>query len=640
MPRQTRRLDKSHRLSILLILVMVLGLAAVRSVTPAHSVPTPRLSIYPSHLPLASPGSTVTFSVNVSNISPSEPLAGWDIYVTTDNTILTPTAITLCNNATCNAPFSDRGGTNFMPPGLEGQCINGLQVVADIANCGGFDGPGVAHDSFSSTGSTIGSLLLFNVTFKAVAGPYTLVGFSTSTLFDPSALAISFTPIEGDYGNVPTLALASFTWTPLNPFEGERVTFNATSSSAPPGHVIVDYLWTFVALTTSNAGGRITSQVFSAGTWIVILVVKDDRGISSRPVSHPINVRLRIIHDLAITLNFPPPPDTSTFLQGRIVNITAIVQNVGTAPEFRFNVSIFVAGELFRPPPYAAILDPGHFADFTFAWATANVQPGTYTVHAHVDPVPGETETANNDAYSTVIIAPFEVRTSTDLLSPLEPTRPDQEKLTVPWTITSGASFTGTATLSASSFGPLEGSPSSLGLNLRFDRTTLSLKPGTVASSTLTILLDDGSPPGTYTVTVVVASSSFSTYTYFDMIAPSDGVRMPQLTWTRNLNLTATGGVQIFVATIVNPLQTNRTVDLIISGNWLCCGVTVDSGYRFLPAGGQIVIKLNATLDVHSLQTNYSFVARLYFFGSAGQLYLSSDVRSGKFRISTLPASG
>src|SRR2546425_9264845 len=57
---------------------------------PVNATATAVLSISPSSRPLAAPGSTITYDVNVSNISPNHSLAGWSIYVQTNNAVLSP----------------------------------------------------------------------------------------------------------------------------------------------------------------------------------------------------------------------------------------------------------------------------------------------------------------------------------------------------------------------------------------------------------------------------------------------------------------------------------------------------------------------------------------------------------------------
>src|SRR5881396_3955457 len=193
---------------IIFILAALSSSVTVQQIPHVNAQPSPSLTIQPVSQPLATPGSAVVFHVTVQGMPAN--FAGWDLYVIADNTVLTPTAITLCNNITCNTPYSDSGGTNFMPSGTDAQCINNVNSGA-FNNCGGFDGPGVAHDTFASSGSTLGGLLLFDVTFNAVAGPGATVGFpesvtsstSQNQFFDTSGIGIfGVSETGGTYGTV------------------------------------------------------------------------------------------------------------------------------------------------------------------------------------------------------------------------------------------------------------------------------------------------------------------------------------------------------------------------------------------------------------------------------------------------------
>src|SRR5438445_812962 len=232
---------RSFLLGLLLVSVMVFSLSAIRSTLPVHAAAsTPTLSINPSSQPLLSPGSTVTINVNVSNISPDQPLAGWELYVRDNNSVLSPVDFTVSSS---------------LGPGFEGaHCVNNVGPGGGVGTgCSANDAaPGTVHSAFSLFGNPVsGNITLFTITYKAVRGPYTLVYFlqpgSSTILFDIHPVAISFTPVFGSYGNVPALPEASFNWTPLRPFEGDRVIFNASSSTTPPGTKLVDYFWVFSA---------------------------------------------------------------------------------------------------------------------------------------------------------------------------------------------------------------------------------------------------------------------------------------------------------------------------------------------------------------------------------------------------------
>ena len=251
---------------IIFILAALSSSVTVQQIPHVNAQPSPSLTIQPVSQPLATPGSAVVFHVTVQGMPAN--FAGWDLYVIADNTVLTPTAITLCNNITCNTPYSDSGGTNFMPSGTDAQCINNVNSGA-FNNCGGFDGPGVAHDTFASSGSTLGGLLLFDVTFNAVAGPGATVGFpesvtsstSQNQFFDTSGIGIfGVSETGGTYGTPGRSTTTSVTCSPGTVQTGTASTCTATvtdsasgTASTPTGSVSL----------TSNSTGTFNPTVAS-----------------------------------------------------------------------------------------------------------------------------------------------------------------------------------------------------------------------------------------------------------------------------------------------------------------------------------------------------------------------------------------
>lgn len=75
--------------------------------------------------------------------------------------------------------------------------------------------------------------------------------------------------------------IANFTFTPEEPWVGEEVTFNASSSYDPDGS-IVQYIWDFGDRTTLNTTSPIATHTYSTGgRKIVTLSVVDDLGVTS-----------------------------------------------------------------------------------------------------------------------------------------------------------------------------------------------------------------------------------------------------------------------------------------------------------------------------------------------------------------------
>src|SRR6266566_618351 len=240
----------------LLFLVAPASVGRILAVSNVHAQAGPELLIQPLAQPLATTGSTVTVKVTVANMP---TFAGWDIYVRTDTTSLNPTSITL--------------GT-FMPAGFDSiHCINGSGT-----SCDAHDGPGVAHESFVSFGFAAGSGILFTITYSAVGGPGTAVGFPEAVttnngldwLFDTSGANITGVPeVNGNYGRGPPLGV-DFSF-PTSLQIGQNVIFNSTLCC---GTAPYSYSWNFGdgGISTAASPNHVYS---SAGTFTVTLNVTD-----------------------------------------------------------------------------------------------------------------------------------------------------------------------------------------------------------------------------------------------------------------------------------------------------------------------------------------------------------------------------
>lgn len=471
---------------------------------PVHAAATPVLSISPSNRPLAAPGSTVTYNVSVSNISPGDALAGWEIYVRTNSSVLNPMDFTI--------PSSLGAGFDTA------HCVNDVGTGCTIDDTI----LGTVHSAFALFGNPVsGNLTLLTITYTAVAGPDSLVAYLSpgvkTQLFDPSGIMISFTAANGSYGSVPILPVASFTWTPLHPFAGDYVTFGASSSYDPSGRLLVLYSWDFAPINgfvpPIEASGLIVKEIFSPGNWTATLTVKNDLGVSSYSTFHVFYVALKVSRDLAVSIisnSFPFPG----ILPGSTQTIFVLVKNVGTTTETRFNVSLSVPGQIFLLPPYPSPLFPNSDLVFKFTWNTTGVQPGTYTIHAHLDPLVNETNIANNDDFLSVTFVPYLLFTPNPNI-PIILTEAHHGQ-TTNVTLESGSGFAGTITLSASSIGP--GSPSRL--SIKFDRSSIAMAPNSFVSTTIRFAFDKKTAPGDYLVAVFATSGSFKVSGIFFVRVP------------------------------------------------------------------------------------------------------------------------
>jgi hypothetical protein len=81
--------------------------------------------------------------------------------------------------------------------------------------------------------------------------------------------------------------------------------------------------------------------------------------------------------------------------QGYGGNITVTTENLGTAAE-TFNVTVY-ANASYVTSQNVTIFSSGTSANVTFTWNTTSFAYGNYTISAYAWPVPGETNTTNNN---------------------------------------------------------------------------------------------------------------------------------------------------------------------------------------------------------------------------------------------------
>ncbi len=104
---------------------------------------------------------------------------------------------------------------------------------------------------------------------------------------------------------------ASFSSQPASPFAGQRVSFDATSSSDPNPHAsITSYIWKFGDGDTGT-GPTVTHRYAEHGTYYAELLVADTRGVSATTV-----------HEIVIREEAPGPTTTTN------------TGNLDSAPEF------------------------------------------------------------------------------------------------------------------------------------------------------------------------------------------------------------------------------------------------------------------------------------------------------------------
>jgi PKD repeat protein len=174
----------------------------------------------------------------------------------------------------------------LVPPGIIGPPVSPLKPdfvapSATIGNSAVFQATVVDATGADATADVVSYLWNFGDGSTATGRT------ANHTFDDPGSFGVSLTitdtlgrsnrttrTVTVGQGQVPT---ASFLASPTAPNVGQTVNFNASGSSAEPGHQIADYSWNFGDGSTGS--GQLTTHAYSqAGSYTVTLKVTDDVG--------------------------------------------------------------------------------------------------------------------------------------------------------------------------------------------------------------------------------------------------------------------------------------------------------------------------------------------------------------------------
>lgn len=180
--------------------------------------------------------------------------------------------------------------------------------------------------------------------------------------------------------------VANFSETAETIYVGEYISFNASPSYDPDGTIAV-YYWDF-GDGTNGTGILIDHGYGHSGTYTVALTVTDDDGASTS-TSTIKNVLNR--PDIEVS----NVTTSKTILgQGYSLSIRANATNRSDHAEV-FNVTICANTTVVATQTIS--LAAGGSVIVTFVWDSAGFAMGNYIVSAYAWPLPGETETANNN---------------------------------------------------------------------------------------------------------------------------------------------------------------------------------------------------------------------------------------------------
>jgi outer membrane protein assembly factor BamB len=178
---------------------------------------------------------------------------------------------------------------------------------------------------------------------------------------------------------------------------GQSQLFASTVSGGTPPY---SYQWYLNDATVSGAASsNWTYTPTSPGSYTVYVRVNDTVGVQA--TSNTAHVQAGI-HDVAVT---NVTSSKTVIGQGYGGNITVTVQNQGNFTE-TFNVTVYA--NTTSGTSQNVTLSSGNSTNITITWNTTGFVYGNYTMNAYAWPVPGETNTANNNSTDglTVVTIP------------------------------------------------------------------------------------------------------------------------------------------------------------------------------------------------------------------------------------------
>ena len=149
-------------------------------------------------------------------------------------------------------------------------------------------------------------------------------------------------------------------------------------------------------LKNATIAGNTTLAGLTNGSYNVVVWANDTSGNAGS--SEIVYFTILIVHDVAV---IDLKCSSAEVYVGQTVDITAIVQNEGTVTE-SFNVTV-CANTTAVETLTAASLFPGNQTALVFIWNTTSLDRGNYIISAFAEPVPNETETADNSYMDGIV---------------------------------------------------------------------------------------------------------------------------------------------------------------------------------------------------------------------------------------------
>jgi hypothetical protein len=378
---------KSGWFLLLLCLTSLTGLGRFASLSNAQQIVTVGVSPSSVSVPV-----NQSFATNVT-VSGVADLYGWEFQLEWNSSLLSVLNVS-------EGPFLQAGGTTFFSYNLDATDGN---VIVYCTLTGSI--PGVSGDGTLAT-----------VTFSASNVGQCPLDLQGVELADSSGQPISCQVANG-YGYFTPqhdIAVTQVTAAPMILLPGGIVNINVTVQNDGGYSEVFNvtvYInsqaigvqpvslgigaWTIVAFTWNTAGLQEGDYFLLASASVV--PGEENTTNNNMQMSNPITL-LYNGHDIAVT---NAGPLKTVVGQSLSANVTATVKNYGIFSE-TFNTTIYANSTAINTQTVS--LQSGTWMTLTVTWNTTEFAYGNYTINAYAWPVPGETNTSNNNFTGSWII--------------------------------------------------------------------------------------------------------------------------------------------------------------------------------------------------------------------------------------------
>jgi len=364
----------------------ILFLLLTWSIFPIVFGQTTTVSVSPSSV-TSFVGQNFSINVTVSDVSDPSGLYGWEFVLTWNSTLLTVVNVT-------EGLFLESGGGSTFFFNTVNATYGSVQVDDTLTgNVNGVDGGGT----------------LATITFYVNNAGACALHLSEATLVDSQDLQIQCQTADanGNFSVPPDIAVTAVNVSPITLLAGGIVSINVTvqnqGSSGEDFNVTVyansqtigEQPVSLPINSISNLSFTWNTAGLEQGDYAIIAsasVVPGEMNTTNNSMQAANNVTLLYNgHDVAV---IAAGPSKTVVFQGYTLSVAAIVKDYGIFSE-TFNTTIYAnTTALYKQ---TVDLQSGTWATLSYTWSTSGFAMSNYTISAYATPVPGETDTSNNN---------------------------------------------------------------------------------------------------------------------------------------------------------------------------------------------------------------------------------------------------